>query len=128
MSFLVFVFSFLDESYHCIKIDFVFRIRLLLSSSSDCLVLHSLTFRQTTRGWSHAVGQQHPTIFDSASSGGVAASARWHADFRQDPHRQDDHPRSRAVRHNRECQGEDPGQGGHPAGPAASELRWFVLY
>merc|ERR1712216_1021112 len=46
-----------------------------------------------------------------------------HADFRQDPHGQDDHPGRRAVGHDREREGEDPGQGGHPAGPAAPHLR-----
>eukprot|EP01116_Phalansterium_solitarium_P004106 TRINITY_DN14_c0_g1_i24.p1 TRINITY_DN14_c0_g1~~TRINITY_DN14_c0_g1_i24.p1 ORF type:complete len:314 (+),score=67.99 TRINITY_DN14_c0_g1_i24:92-1033(+) len=45
-----------------------------------------------------------------------------HADLRQDPDRQDDHARGRVERHDRQRQGEDPGQGGNPAGPAASHL------
>ena len=45
------------------------------------------------------------------------------ADFRQDPHGQDHHPRGRALRHHRECQGQDPGQGGHPSGSAEADLR-----
>merc|ERR1719402_105102 len=28
------------------------------------------------------------------------------------------------LRHHRECQGQDPGQGGHPPGPAEADLRW----
>uniref|UniRef100_A0A093UUM4 RNA polymerase I-specific transcription initiation factor rrn7 n=1 Tax=Talaromyces marneffei PM1 TaxID=1077442 RepID=A0A093UUM4_TALMA len=38
---------------------------------------------------------------------------RNHADFRQDPHGQDHHPRGRVLRHHRQCQVQDPGQGGH---------------
>ena len=37
-------------------------------------------------------------------------------------HRQDDHPRGGVVRHHRQRQGQDPGQGGHPPRPAASHL------
>ena len=33
------------------------------------------------------------------------------ANLRQDPDGQDDHSRSRIVRHNRQCQGQDPRQG-----------------
>merc|ERR1712172_335488 len=50
--------------------------------------------------------------------------ARWHADLREDPHGQDDHARGRAVRLHRQRQGQDPGQGGHSARPAAPDLRW----
>ena len=46
-----------------------------------------------------------------------------HTDLRQDPHGQDDHARRRAVRHDRQRETEDPGQGGHPARPAAPHLR-----
>ena len=46
-----------------------------------------------------------------------------HADLRQDPHGQDDHARRRAVRHDRQRETEDPGQGGHPARPAALDFR-----
>ena len=45
------------------------------------------------------------------------------ADLRQDPHGQDHHARRRAERHDRQRQAEDPGQGGHPARPAAPHLR-----
>merc|ERR1711934_529167 len=47
-----------------------------------------------------------------------------HADLREDPHREDHHPGGRALRHHRECEGQDPGQGGHPPGPAEVDLRW----
>merc|ERR1712130_78977 len=30
----------------------------------------------------------------------------------------------KTLRHHRECQGQDPGQGGHPPGPAEVDLRW----
>ena len=43
--------------------------------------------------------------------------------FSQDPHGQDDHTRRRAERHDRQREAEDPGQGGHPARPAAPHLR-----
>jgi hypothetical protein len=36
---------------------------------------------------------------------------------------EDDHPRGGVVGHDRQCEGEDSGQGGHPAGPAAAHLR-----
>ena len=32
------------------------------------------------------------------------------ANFRQDPHREDNHPRGRALRLHRERQGQDPGK------------------
>merc|ERR1712047_171265 len=47
-----------------------------------------------------------------------------YADLRQDPHWQDHHPRGRVLRHHRERQGQDPGQGGYPPGPAEVDLRW----
>merc|ERR1712184_169777 len=47
-----------------------------------------------------------------------------YADLREDPHREDHHPRGRALRHHREREGQDPGQGGHPPGPAEVDLRW----
>ena len=52
-----------------------------------------------------------------------ASPARRHADLREDADGQDDHPRGRGQRLDREREGEDPGQGGHPAGPAAADLR-----
>merc|ERR1712203_1138873 len=51
-------------------------------------------------------------------------SQRRHADLREDPHREDHHPGGRALRHHRECEGQDPGQGGHPPGPAEVDLCW----
>ena len=42
--------------------------------------------------------------------------------IRQDPHRKDHHPRGRVVRHGRQCQDQDPREGGHPAGSAAFDL------
>jgi len=43
--------------------------------------------------------------------------------LRQNPHRQDHHTRGRVKWYHRQCQEQDPGQGGHPAWPAASDLR-----
>jgi hypothetical protein len=43
--------------------------------------------------------------------------------LRQDPHGQDHHARGRVQRHHRQCEEQDPGQGGHPPGPAALDLR-----
>merc|ERR1711907_908094 len=45
-------------------------------------------------------------------------------DLRQDTHWQDDHIRGGGHRHHRGREGQDPGQGGHPPGPAAFDLRW----
>ncbi len=39
---------------------------------------------------------------------------------------QDTYIGSGAIGHDRECQGEDPGQRGNPSGPATSDLRWSV--
>ncbi len=49
-----------------------------------------------------------------------------HAGPSEDAHREDDHPGGGAVRYDRECQGEDPGQGRDPAGPAETHFRWSV--
>ncbi|PWZ05120.1 hypothetical protein Zm00014a_028650 [Zea mays] len=45
------------------------------------------------------------------------------ADLREDPRRQEHHPGGGELGHGRERQGQDPGQGGHPSGPAAPHLR-----
>jgi len=45
------------------------------------------------------------------------------ADLRQDADGQDHHAGRRAERHDRQRQTKNPGQGGHPAGPAAPHLR-----
>merc|ERR1711874_260797 len=50
-----------------------------------------------------------------------------HADLRQDPHREDHHPRGRTVRLHRERQGQDPGQGGNPPRSAEVDLRWQAV-
>merc|ERR1712110_824543 len=47
-----------------------------------------------------------------------------HADLRQDPHREDHHPRGRAIRLHWERQGQDPRQGGNPPRSAEVDLRW----
>ncbi|VAI13713.1 unnamed protein product [Triticum turgidum subsp. durum] len=47
-----------------------------------------------------------------------------YADLCEDPHRQDHHARGRVFRHHRQCEGEDPGQGGYPTRPAAPHLCW----
>ncbi|KAJ8471963.1 hypothetical protein OPV22_026306 [Ensete ventricosum] len=48
---------------------------------------------------------------------------RQDANLREDPHGQDDRPRGGVVGHDRQREGQDPGEGGHPAGPVASHLR-----
>lgn len=45
------------------------------------------------------------------------------ADLCEDADGQDDHPRGGAFGLDRERQDEDPGQGGHPSGSAAADLR-----
>ena len=71
--------------------------------------------RQAARGRPHALGLQHPEGVDAPPR---AAPARRHADLRQTC-RQDHQARRRAVGHDRQREAEDPGQGGHPARPAA---------
>ncbi|KAG5464932.1 hypothetical protein LSCM4_00380 [Leishmania orientalis] len=76
--------------------------------------------RQAAGGGPHARGLQHPEGVHAAPG---AAPARRHADLREDAHRQDDRAGGGGERHHREREGQDPGQGGHPAGPAAPDLR-----
>jgi len=45
------------------------------------------------------------------------------ADLRDDADGEDDHAGGGEQRHHRQREGEDPGQGRHPAGPAAPHLR-----
>ncbi|OTB13212.1 hypothetical protein K445DRAFT_337106, partial [Daldinia sp. EC12] len=45
------------------------------------------------------------------------------ADLREDPDGQDHHPRGGVFRHHRQCQVQDPGQGGYPPRPTAPDLR-----
>merc|ERR1711959_686198 len=49
------------------------------------------------------------------------------ANLCEDTHRQDHHSRSRGYRHDRGCEGKDPGQGGHPTRPAALDLCWEAV-
>merc|ERR1712157_88404 len=44
-------------------------------------------------------------------------------DLREDTDGQDYHPGCGGQRHHRQREGQDPGQGGHPSGPAAPDLR-----
>ncbi|CAL9037139.1 unnamed protein product, partial [Musa banksii] len=46
------------------------------------------------------------------------------ADLRENPHWQDHHPRGGILGHHRQCQGQDPRQGGDPPRPAEAHLRW----
>ena len=52
----------------------------------------------------------------------TATTTRHNANLRQDADGQDHHAGGRGERLDRERQGQDPGQGGHPAGPAAADL------
>lgn len=52
------------------------------------------------------------------------APPSYHADFRKDPYRKDHHARGRIERQHRECQDEDPGEGGYSSRPAAFDFRW----
>ena len=47
-----------------------------------------------------------------------------HANFRENPHRENHHPRSRAIRHHRERQVQNPGQRRNPSRSATIDLRW----
>ncbi|KAH8619236.1 Ubiquitin 2 like Rad60 SUMO like Ubiquitin family Ubiquitin like domain [Trypanosoma vivax] len=62
-------------------------------------------------GGPHAGGLQHPEGVDAAPG---AAPARRHADLREDADGQDDRAGGGGERHDREREGEDPGQGGYP--------------
>ncbi|EAT86934.2 hypothetical protein SNOG_05870 [Parastagonospora nodorum SN15] len=53
----------------------------------------------------------------------ITTKHRRHADLREDSHRQDHHAGGRVIGHNRQCEEQDPGQGGHSPGPAAPDLR-----
>ncbi|RNE99241.1 polyubiquitin, partial [Trypanosoma rangeli] len=75
--------------------------------------------REAAGGGPHARGLQHPEGVDAPPG---AAPARRHADLCEDANRQDDCPRGGGKRHHRKREGEDPGQGGHSTGPAASDL------
>ena len=58
------------------------------------------------------------------SSQAAPRSRRRDADLRQDPHGQNDNVGCRAERHDRQRQTKNPGQGGHPARPAATYFCW----
>merc|ERR1712189_141745 len=49
------------------------------------------------------------------------------ADLRENVDGEDHHPRGRTLRFHRECQSQDPGQGGHSARSAAFDLRWQAV-
>src|SRR6266702_1417460 len=52
-------------------------------------------------------------------------SSLWrYADLCQVLHRQNYHLRGGIFRYDRQCEGEDPGQGRHPSGPATAYLHW----
>merc|ERR1711963_786428 len=51
------------------------------------------------------------------------ASRRQDADLREDPDGQNHHAGGGVLGHHRQSEGQDPGQGGHPARPAAPHLR-----
>merc|ERR1711933_390223 len=74
---------------------------------------------QAAGGWSHAQRLQHPEGEHLAL--GVALAWR-HADLREDPDGQDHHFGRGGFRHDRQREGQDPGQGRDPARPAALDL------
>ena len=45
-----------------------------------------------------------------------------YADFCEDPHGQNDHPRGRTLGHDRQCEGQDPGQGRNSSRPTETHL------
>ena len=47
-----------------------------------------------------------------------------HAALREDPQRQDHHPRCRGLGHHRLPEDQDPREGGHPSRQPAHHLRW----
>merc|ERR1712123_48632 len=63
---------------------------------------------------------KHP---EGEHSSSCTPSQRRYADLREDPHWQDNHSGGRALRLHRECQGQDPGQGGNPPRSAEVDLR-----
>merc|ERR1712151_1197840 len=71
-------------------------------------------------GRAYAERLQHPEGVHAAPG---AAPPRRHADLREDADGQDYHPGCGGQRHDRQREGQDPGQGGHPSGPAAPDLR-----
>ena len=50
-------------------------------------------------------------------------SEQENADLCENPNGEDDNLRGRIIRHDRQCEGQDPGQGRDPAGSAATDLR-----
>merc|ERR1712002_1140770 len=76
--------------------------------------------RETTGRRTHVVRLQHPEGVDASSR---PAIERRNADLRQNPHGENHHPRGRAKRFHRKCQGQDPRQRGNPSRSAAFDLR-----
>merc|ERR1712094_111326 len=66
---------------------------------------------QAAGGRPHAGGLQHP---EGVHAPPGAAPARRDADLREDADREDDHAGRGVVGHDRQREGEDPGQGGDP--------------
>ncbi|POO01629.1 hypothetical protein TorRG33x02_024060, partial [Trema orientale] len=75
--------------------------------------------REAARGREDPRGLQYPEGVDPALG---APAAWWDADLRQDPDWEDDHVGGGGLRHHRQREGKDSGQGRHPTGPAASHL------
>ena len=88
------------------------RIAQLFSSSPTAISARTSPCRSSSRPVSNpaASSPDRPPANDMAN---LACS-----------HRQDHHPRGGVVRHYRQCQVEDSGQGGHSSGPAAPDVRW----
>ncbi|RMJ20518.1 ubiquitin, partial [Aspergillus sp. HF37] len=76
--------------------------------------------RQAAGGRPHALGLQHPEGIDAPSR---APAPRRYANLRKDTYWQDDYAGGGELRHDRQRQVEDPGQGGHSSGPAAADFR-----
>merc|ERR1712224_583484 len=74
-----------------------------------------------TRGRAHPFGLQHPERVHPALG---LASSWWYADLCENADRQNHHLGCGTIRHNRECQGENPGQGGYSSGSATPDFRW----
>merc|ERR1712018_341925 len=62
-----------------------------------------------------------------ASSEPISIANKNDADLREDSDWQDHHLGGRALRHHRECQGQDPRQGGHSPRSAEVDLCWQAV-
>merc|ERR1711871_452008 len=75
---------------------------------------------QAAGGRLHPGRLQHP---EGVHAPPGTPPARGDADLREDPDGEDHHAGRGVVGHHRQREGQDPGQGGHPAGPAAADFR-----